>query len=56
MRDLRGIVMDQDSNREEIKKKIEQAKRLSVDATDPTTVARLTQLILELEERLKEAR
>lgn len=36
-------------NKRTLTDKIAQAQRLSDDATDPTTVARLTQLILDLE-------
>lgn len=43
-----------DDERQTLTEKLEQARRLSDVATDPTTVARITQLILELEERLKE--
>lgn len=42
--------------RQEIEEKIAQAHRLSDEATDPMTVARLTQLILELEEKLRETK
>ena len=39
--------------RDEISRELESARQASNDATDPDTVARFTQLILELEERFR---
>ena len=45
-----------EEERRDLEQKLEQAWRLTDGATDPMTVARLTQLILDLEEALREAK
>ena len=39
--------------RQQLADKLAQAQRLADEATDPTAIARLTQLVLELEEKLR---
>ena len=45
--------MDQKSDREELKRRLEQCRRLAADALDPLTKERLQKLILDLEEQIK---
>ena len=42
-----------DQTRATLLTELEEARKASQDATDPDTVARFTQLILDLEERLR---
>ena len=46
---LREATMSDNNDRIELQHRLEQARRLSDDATDPTTHARLAVLILSLE-------
>jgi hypothetical protein len=46
--------MDQKSDREDLNNKLEQCRRLSREASDPTTKARLAKLIEELEHGLRQ--
>lgn len=48
-------VMDQQRDREQLERKLEQCRRLSGAASDPTTSMRLAKLIEELEHSLREA-
>ena len=45
--------MDQKSDQEELNKKLEQCRRLSREASDSTTKARIAKLIEELEHALR---
>jgi len=45
--------MTESSDRKELKKRLEQAKRISDLALDPLTKERLTRLVQELEEQLR---
>jgi len=47
--------MDQQRDREQLERKLEQCRRLSRAASDPTTSTRLARLIVELEHSLWEA-
>jgi hypothetical protein len=46
--------MDQQSDRKQLERKLEQCRRLSAGTSDSTTLARLAKLIEELEHRLRE--
>jgi hypothetical protein len=46
--------MDQQSDRRQLERKLEQCRRLSVGTSDSTTSARLAKLIEELEHGLRE--
>jgi hypothetical protein len=48
-------VMDQQRDREQLERKLEQCRRLLGAASDPTTSIRLAKLIEELEHSLREA-
>jgi hypothetical protein len=48
-------VMDQQRDREQLERKLEQCRRLSRVASDPATSIRFTRLIEELEHSLQEA-
>jgi hypothetical protein len=48
-------VMDQQRDREQLERKLEQCRRLSRVASDPATSIRFTKLIEELEHSLQEA-
>jgi hypothetical protein len=48
-------VMDQQRDREQLERKLEQCRRLSGAASDPTTSIRFAKLIEELEHSLREA-
>jgi len=48
-------VMDQERDREQLERKLEQCRRLSGAASDPTTSIRFAKLIEELEHSLREA-
>jgi hypothetical protein len=48
-------VMDQQRDRQRLERKLEQCRRLSAAASDPTTSIRLAKLIEELEHSLREA-
>ena len=45
--------MTESSDRNELKKRLEQAKRIADSALDPLTKERLTHLVQELEEQLR---
>ena len=47
--------MDQQRDREQLERKLEQCRRLSSAASDPTTSMRFAKLIEELEHSLREA-
>jgi hypothetical protein len=47
-------VMDRQSDRKQLERKLEQCRRLSVGTSDSTTSARLAKLIEELEHSLRE--
>jgi hypothetical protein len=47
--------MDQQRDREQLERKLEQCRRLSGAASDPTTSMRFAKLIEELEHSLREA-
>jgi hypothetical protein len=47
--------MDQQRDREQLERKLEQCRRLLGAASDPTTSIRLAKLIEELEHSLREA-
>jgi hypothetical protein len=45
--------MNQKSDRKELERRLEQARRLAREQDDPITKERLAQLILDLEEQLR---
>ncbi len=47
--------MDQQSDREELNKKLEQCRRLSREASDPITKVRIAKLIEELEHAMRQS-
>jgi DNA-binding ferritin-like protein len=49
-----GRVMNNKSEREQLEKKLEQVRRMAAQASDRTTTERLTELIDELEGRLRD--
>jgi DNA-binding ferritin-like protein len=44
--------MTETTDREELKRKLDQARRLAAEPSDPLTTERLSKLIAELEEQL----
>jgi hypothetical protein len=47
--------MDEKSDRKELERRLEQAKRMAVLPADPVTNERLRKLVQELEEQLRES-
>lgn len=53
--DKGSAVMDQQRDKEQLERKLEQCRRLMEGASDPTTTVRLVKLIKDLEHGLREA-
>jgi hypothetical protein len=47
--------MDEKSDRKELQRRLEQAKRMAAFPSDPVTGERLQKLVQELEEQLRES-
>jgi hypothetical protein len=47
--------MTEHSNQEELRRRLEQARRMAAEPSDPTTKQRLATLVHELEEQLRTA-